>query len=350
MSLPDRITPVTQAMFDETYGQTFVSGASLICSQILLVLYGLATLQTYMYFMNYTRDPKSIKLTVLWIWLLSTLHAAFISHTEYHYLAKSYSDPMLLIDGEWSVYSGIAVGVAICFCVQVFFARMIFCLTNGATQRMLAVSFAVLIMAHAVFGIYISYDLFHLWEIPALHAAVYRSMVPLLIIRVVSDALTAGTLCVILYDSKSFARSLKLLNTLIVYSMNRFILTTLVVIVQTIILLKRPRSIWAMAIEFITAQLYVNSFLASLNSRNRLRHIGNSNSISLSYIQPSSITPGNEDHPGELGQRNKEDRTSDLTALQFRRRSSLDRSPTNSLEWNGDGRTESKDRESLGNG
>ncbi|KAG9225248.1 hypothetical protein CCMSSC00406_0007079 [Pleurotus cornucopiae] len=99
-------------------------------------------------------------------------------------------------------------------------------------------------------------------------------MVPLFVIRVISDGTVSATLCIILYDARGFTRSVRLIKTLIIYSMNRFLLTTLVVIAQTAILISQPESIWAMVIEFISAQLYVNSFFAMLNSRNRLRHMG----------------------------------------------------------------------------
>ncbi|KAK7449252.1 hypothetical protein VKT23_013397 [Stygiomarasmius scandens] len=108
---------------------------------------------------------------------------------------------------------------------------------------------------------------------------VYDAMVPLFVIRVLSDTVTAVALCVILFDSRTaFARSLRLIKTLMIYAMERFVLTTLVVFVQTIILIAKPKSIWAMVIEFVTAQLYTNSFLATLNSRNHLRGIGSGDS------------------------------------------------------------------------
>ncbi|THU98492.1 hypothetical protein K435DRAFT_964930 [Dendrothele bispora CBS 962.96] len=58
-----------------------------------------------------------------------------------------------------------------------------------------------------------------------------------------------------------------------IYAMERFALTTVVVVVQTIVLIAKPTSIWAMCIEFVTPQIYTNNFLATLNSRNHLRDI-----------------------------------------------------------------------------
>ncbi|GJJ10293.1 hypothetical protein Clacol_004519 [Clathrus columnatus] len=53
-------------------------------------------------------------------------------------------------------------------------------------------------------------------------------------------------------------------------------------------LVARPTSLWAMAIEFVTVGLYINSLLASLNSRSQLREM---DSGTLEYQSRSLKTP-----------------------------------------------------------
>jgi len=126
-----------------------------------------------------------------------------------------------------------------------------------------------------------------------LRGTVYVAMVPLFASRVAADCCTTVTLCILLYRTRpSFKSTMRLVTTLIIYAINRFILTTIVVIVQTIILLAQPDSIWAMTIEFVTVHLYVNSFLAALNSRNHLREI-ESPGQHISALQ--SISVGKEE-------------------------------------------------------
>ncbi|THH04474.1 hypothetical protein EW146_g10166 [Bondarzewia mesenterica] len=121
-------------------------------------------------------------------------------------------------------------------------------------------------------------------------------MVPLLSIRVVSDAVTAVTLCVQLYDARTgFGRSIKLVNTLIIYAVNRFVLTTVLAIIQLIILIIRPDTIWAMTLELISVHLYVNSLLATLNSRSHLRGLGDGDAGYNSY-NSSRRVPGGAIH------------------------------------------------------
>ncbi|THU98503.1 hypothetical protein K435DRAFT_964938 [Dendrothele bispora CBS 962.96] len=284
---PDRISPVDQSTFNDTYG------GSLICCMVMLVLYGLAVLQTYMYFMNYGRDSFAMKALVGFVWSMATVHAIFVCHTVYHYVVLSYSNPLSLFDGEWSVYAATSVGVVLCFCIQMFFARMLYFLTKKRWRLIVTSVLGVLILGQVAFGIYLSYRLFSIWLLPNLHEMVYDAMVPLFVIRVLSDTITAVALCVILFDSRTgFSQSLKLIKTLMIYAMERFVLTTLVVLVQTIILIAKPTSIWAMVIEFVTAQLYTNSFLATLNSRNHLRDIsrvGDSGYMSSSGVRSNVV-------------------------------------------------------------
>lgn len=263
---------------------------------VMLMLYGLSVLQTYMYFLKYENDGAVMKAMVLVLWMLGTTHATFVCHTVYHYLVLSYTNPLSLIDGEWSVYAATCVGVVSCFIVQIFFARMIYHLTTHMWRLVLTTVFTILILGQVAFGVELSVKLFQIWQLPKLKAAVYVAMVPLFTIRVVSDAVTASTLCFTLYKTRpSQPRSIRLVNTLIVYAINRFVLTTVVVVVQTIILIVRPDSIWAMVIEFVSVHLYVNSLLATLNSRSHLRNMG-TDYISTARFSGFAVRGGSSRH------------------------------------------------------
>ncbi|THU84089.1 hypothetical protein K435DRAFT_807003 [Dendrothele bispora CBS 962.96] len=251
---PDRISPIDQSTFNDIFG------GGLITCMIMLVLYGLAVLQTYMYFLNYGRDSLAMKTLVL-----------------------SYSKPLSLIDGEWSSY--------------VLRPNAVF---PKKWRLIITSALGILILGQVVFGICenlfevgseehlrimpfwppstdLSYRAFSIWQVLNIHEMVYDAMVPLFVIRVLSDTLTAVALCIILFDSRTgSSQSLRLIKTLMIYAMERFVLTTVVVLFQTIVLVVKPTSIWAMVIESITPQLYTNSFLATLNSRNHLRDIGSS--------------------------------------------------------------------------
>ncbi|KAI0696991.1 hypothetical protein C8T65DRAFT_729542 [Cerioporus squamosus] len=308
--LPDRPTPVTQSIFQQTYG------GSLACCQVMLVFYGLSVLQSYLYFIRYERDRIYLKLLVLVLFCLSTTHAMFVCHTVWHYrlqlhqrgttyrrrmvrqvatrCVRSISETDRLYFRARSVYAATAIGVVTCFLVQCFFARMIFTLTKGKWQMIIGVTMSLLIMAQLGFGIELSVKLFQIWDLFLLKETVYVAMIPLFCVRMASDAVTASTLCVVLYDATTadFRSSVKLVKTLILYAINRFVLTTVLVVIQTIYLIIRPGEIWAMVLEFITVHIYVNSLLATLNARDHLRELGKNPTTGTDSRSPGGrLTP-----------------------------------------------------------
>ncbi|KAI6135377.1 hypothetical protein EV401DRAFT_528533 [Pisolithus croceorrhizus] len=90
---------------------------------------------------------------------------------------------------------------------------------------------------------------------------------------VLAEVLITVSLCILLYDggSRSAApRTKRLLNTLIVYAVNRCLLTLLVTIAEVTVDGDQTAA-WPMTLEFIVGKLYANSLLASLNTREYLR-------------------------------------------------------------------------------
>ncbi|KAF8201345.1 hypothetical protein K438DRAFT_1965843 [Mycena galopus ATCC 62051] len=261
----DRITPLTQAQFADSFG--------VILASVMLPLFGLSVIQAYLYYLNYGKDPRLLKAFVAFIWTLGAVHALMVCHTGYYYLVLSYTNPLSLVQGEWSVFTANAVSIFSCFIIEIYFAGMLFRLTKGRWRIFIATVYVRNFdTAQIAFGILVTYKLFTLWEFSKLHVIIYREMVPMFLLRVVTDAFTALALCIVLYDTRThFNTSQSLIRTLIVYAINRFILTTVVLIAQVIFLILKPQSLGAMSMEFVTAHLYINSFLATLNTRASLR-------------------------------------------------------------------------------
>ncbi|THU97153.1 hypothetical protein K435DRAFT_778185 [Dendrothele bispora CBS 962.96] len=291
-SLPDRPTPISQSAFAKSYGGT------LICGFFAILFYGVSLLQTYMYYLKYTRDTIWMKLLVLFITILGTVQIGLICTTIYTYLVISYTNPSILAGGLWSVYIGVILGYIVCVIIQTFFAKMIYHLTSGVKRYLLVTGFAVFIISEFAFGICWVVMEFKSATLAQLVPWVSKLLVPLRILRMVSDGTTTLSLCLILFDANvQFKPSVKLIRTIIIYAINRFILTTIVGCVQTILMLVDPHSISALSIEFIAVHLYINSFLAALNARNRIR--GANHRVSSSYISSSDLHNHNHNnlHP-----------------------------------------------------
>ncbi|KAI6006513.1 hypothetical protein F5J12DRAFT_97560 [Pisolithus orientalis] len=90
---------------------------------------------------------------------------------------------------------------------------------------------------------------------------------------ILPDVLITVSLCILLYDSGScsvFPRTKRLLNTLIIYAVNRCLLILLVALAESVATIK-VQNTWSTALDFTMGKLYSNSLLASLNTRQYLR-------------------------------------------------------------------------------
>ncbi|KAI6131391.1 hypothetical protein EDD16DRAFT_1514970 [Pisolithus croceorrhizus] len=121
-----------------------------------------------------------------------------------------------------------------------------------------------------------------------------------------AEVLNTVSLCVLLYESGSRSavpRTKRLLNTLIIYAVNRCLLTLLVVIAEVAVDVDKIVA-WTMALTFLTPKLYANSLLASLNTRQHLRSQGSSLQSDLGV---NSIRFANTPKPsGDTGSSNNE--------------------------------------------
>ncbi|KAI6146152.1 hypothetical protein BKA82DRAFT_993328 [Pisolithus tinctorius] len=86
-------------------------GPVLIGGLVSAMLYGITTLQTYMYYMNYYEDPSMIQFVVAAIWILDTLQVSFMCHFLYYYLITNYGNLMSLEHDVWSFPASALVNV-----------------------------------------------------------------------------------------------------------------------------------------------------------------------------------------------------------------------------------------------
>ncbi|KAI6006512.1 hypothetical protein F5J12DRAFT_892710 [Pisolithus orientalis] len=101
----------------------------------------------------------------------------------------------------------------------------------------------------------------------------FYASIPFGVTFLLVELLITVSLCVLLYDSGShsaFPRTKRLLNTLIIYAVNRCLLTLLVALAEFATSAKF-QSAWSTGLDFTIGKLYANSLLASLNTRQILR-------------------------------------------------------------------------------
>ncbi|KIO09785.1 hypothetical protein M404DRAFT_290357 [Pisolithus tinctorius Marx 270] len=202
-------------------------GSALIGGLISAMLYGITTLQTYVYYMHYAEDAPTTKFLVAAIWILDTIHISFICHMLYYYLITNYGVPTSLERIVWSFPASLLVNVLVVCIVQ--------CILTQAR---------------------------------------FYAVAPALAIVALVEVLITVSLCVLFYDGGSrsgFPRSKRLFHTLTIYAINRCCLTLLVTVAELAVNLDQLNN-WTIGLDFIIGKsVYANSLLASLNSREHLR-------------------------------------------------------------------------------
>ncbi|RDB18331.1 hypothetical protein Hypma_000516 [Hypsizygus marmoreus] len=267
-------------VIDDTFGASFIGVL------ITAMLYGITTLQTYFFFIYYPKDRVENKLLVATIWILDTTHMIFASMCMYYYLITNYANPPALAFGHWSLWISVIMNVTIAFLVKCFFTIRIFRLSSHKVRWWLSLLIGLLVLAHFCFGIETVVFLFIKKELKKLPEITLFAAMPFALFAVLSDIFIAAALCILLHGSRTgFRRTNTLVNNLMVYAINRCVLTSVVATAEVITFAASPHSLWFLAIDFVVGKLYANSLLAHLNSRNSLRSAGSLvNSVRMSDI------------------------------------------------------------------
>jgi len=206
----------------------------------------------------------------------------------YFYLITGFGNPLALAAGNWPLFSSIAINVVIAFIVQCFFTERIFQLCPPERRWWVTGIIAITVLAHFVFGLETVIFLATKKEFTRFKEVTLIAAVPFGVVTVLSDIIIAIALCVLLGSNRSsFDDTNNIINKLIVFAINRCILTSAVAVAETIVFSVLPNSFYSLAIDFVIGKLYANSLLAVLNSRVALgsnsRDVSGSTEISTSF-------------------------------------------------------------------
>ncbi|KAF5371827.1 hypothetical protein D9615_009571 [Tricholomella constricta] len=273
-------------------GRTF--GAMFIGALLTMSVYGITTLQTYFYYTYYPKDAYGTKALVAIIWMLDTLHVILMCHSMYYYLISGFGNALMLVEGNWSLFTSIAINVIIAFVVQCFFTKRIYTLSPDRIKWWLSGIIGLTVFAHFFFGMETVVYFFKKREFSRLKELNFISVLPFAITAILSDILIATALVLLLASNLSdFEDTNTIINRLIVYAINRCILTSAVAVIEVVVFVAVPNSFYSFAFDFIIGKLYANSLLATLNSRKALRGKGqddNSRATSTSFRLASVAT------------------------------------------------------------
>lgn len=237
----------------------------------MYMLYGITTLQTYIYYSWAFRDPLVVKLLSYSLWILDTLHMGFVSHAMYYWLIGSYSNIASLGSGIWTLSASVGINVAIAFLVQSYFAYKIFCLCKPRWRWVVTSFVGVLILVNTGFGTQTTAVIAMRWDLVNFSSGTRQAIVSYIVAAIACNGAIMVCLTILLYNKKtSFRRTNVMIHTLIIYAVERFFLITAVLFAQLVGTLVDPDALWPLSINFLIGQLEANSLLATLNARQRI--------------------------------------------------------------------------------
>ncbi|ESK94546.1 hypothetical protein Moror_8013 [Moniliophthora roreri MCA 2997] len=249
-------------------------GAYLVSAMVSSSLYGVTCLQSWHYFRKYT-DPLPIKVVVIALLVLETVHAVLDAHALYYYF-------VLNIDNrsEWAsagfghptrtTTMTLPVTNWITVIVHLFYARRIY-VFSGRNKYVPGI---IVLLKAAQFGITIALAVntieLHSFQAIASSAHEKNLTVGALSFAVASDVLCTAFLCYYLHISRSPIRNTetsRMIDRIIFFAINNGILTSAISIIVLILSIYQRSNLLYFSIFQVNGNLYANSLLATLNFR-----------------------------------------------------------------------------------
>ncbi|KAL7281971.1 hypothetical protein ACG7TL_003438 [Trametes sanguinea] len=252
-------------------------GGMLIEIFIACILYGITTLQSFIYFQKYQNDTPSLKLMVAAIWILETAHTAFCMQVVYSYLVSNFGEFEYFLNINWGVGVTVITEVVISTLVQAFYVRRVWIMSNKA--KFLTAFIAAITVCRIGFGIgstILSYQ-FGDWVSFRAHKSSLATVSGGLGAAALVDVLVALTLSFYLTRGRSSWQkaSNSKINLIMLYAVNSGAITASASVLSVILYATQTDSLVFLGLVEIQGKLYANSFLGSLNARSHIRNKNN---------------------------------------------------------------------------
>ncbi|KZP30035.1 hypothetical protein FIBSPDRAFT_1038401 [Athelia psychrophila] len=281
-------------------------GAGFIGLIIGAILFGMTILQCNSYFHNYQQDQLWLKACVATLCLLDALHLIFSTHMMYFYMVTNFDNIAAADENIWSLKALAFVQVIVILTVQTLYLMRIWKLSRSIITHtrvltaLLAGLLTLCVLAFSI-GILFSYEVGILQQ-ASMSIPSFRWVIILAnFTTVFIDICIAAIMSTLLYRSRpGVRRTDSMLFTLIQYIIGTGVLTSLASIVYIILYVAKPNTFVYLAEQFSSTHLYVNSLMAMMNARDRLRErlrvpmeleINFSNAVQFPSLSTSAASP-----------------------------------------------------------
>ncbi|TFK42305.1 hypothetical protein BDQ12DRAFT_719191 [Crucibulum laeve] len=233
-------------------------------------LFGVTTLQAYWYYHSYPRDTLLHKYSVAILWGLDTFHLFLTIHAVYTYVVKGFGNTAGLVHILWSIQLQISVNVVMILMVHTLYALRVWRL-GGYHHGFLGYIVALVVSGGFGIGIALAYEMYTVDTYPELERISWVINSSLAAVTVI-DFVIAAAMCYYLRKSKGAASRLSSrISVVIQYTLGSGLLTSACSLSAMFTYILLPNTFIFLGVEFLLTKLYVVSFLAMLNARQRGR-------------------------------------------------------------------------------
>jgi hypothetical protein len=236
-----------------------------------MFLYGVTSLQTYIYFEKYwLTDPVGVKYTVVLLWLLETAHSALSCALIFRLLVLNFGDFAAI---QVSVVSDDVTQGVLAATISVVHAFYIWRLWIFTRNYFLAGIATIFAACHFAFEMVVMAIIFKYPDFKDFtHATPWFTAA--MAMAIAADTIISVSMTVILKARRTEVKGTNtIVNRLIAYIISTGVLTSVFDIVILTASLAMPQNfVYLLFLNFIN-NLYSNSMLAMLNTRQSLRSL-----------------------------------------------------------------------------
>ncbi|KAJ8489806.1 hypothetical protein ONZ45_g13438 [Pleurotus djamor] len=241
-------------------------GATLLGAMGAAILFGITNIQVFNYFMWYPTDALFNKVIVLFLWAFEVFHVFLTTHAIYFYLISSFGDVPALDKIVWSFKLKFAITVLAILFVQGLYTLRVWKLSRYFHRLLPIVVVGVVVIGFGigilfVVKLYTGWDRFsskgNEWVLHLFFS--YSTFV---------DFVIMISLCYHLQRSRSyFVETNSKVRRVMQYAVATGLTTTACSVATMICYILMPHNLVYIGVEQILARLYINSFIALLNTR-----------------------------------------------------------------------------------
>ncbi|OSD02261.1 hypothetical protein PYCCODRAFT_1435582 [Trametes coccinea BRFM310] len=243
-------------------------GAAFLGHFVTTLLFGITSLQAFMYYRRNKTDGTKLKFSVLIIWILDSVHAGLITGAIYWYCITNFTNLLAVQRPIWPIPTMIIISNVSNSIVRYIFGYRLWKLSNHNRIFPAVIAFlSIFIFVDA------AYFAVKLYSIPSYSDIIHFSWSLYLGLSVEAtvDLIVAATQCLLLRRLETgIQRTDSVIRILITYSINTGLLTSFCAIGALVSYAAAPTKFIYFAFYFALSKLYVNSLLATLNARGSL--------------------------------------------------------------------------------